>query len=190
MTVHHNGHCLEDGEIYEYLTGSPAANQKSSIESHLSGCANCRQELAQLLRILNPETVASSEIAQESQPQEIRDMVAFVQKVSRNESKRNLFYRWGSIADRFCRLFTSRAAPATSGWTCLSNPRYRKELLLTAKRHPAGLNDISARLLESGKERLRRFLLWVISISKKANSAAQNESFRLCLTIETRTCKR
>ncbi len=98
MTVHHNGHCLEDGEIYEYLTGSPAAAQKSNIESHLSRCANCRQELAQLLRILNPEQAESSEIAQESSPQEIRNMVAFVQKVSRNESKKRSIYRWGSIA--------------------------------------------------------------------------------------------
>jgi CHAT domain-containing protein len=98
MTIRSNGHCLEDDEIYNYLTGSSGEKYRSNIESHLSICPDCRRELAQLLRVLNPEPSESSEIAQEPPPQEIRDMLALVQKVSRGESKKKRIYQWGAIA--------------------------------------------------------------------------------------------
>jgi len=98
MTTQLNEHCLEDEEIYSYLTGGPGAKYRSNVESHIAACPRCRQELAQLLQILNPEPGESSEIAQVPPPQEIQNLLALVQKVSRGESRKKRIYQWGAIA--------------------------------------------------------------------------------------------
>ncbi len=98
MTTPSNGHCLEDEEIYSYLTGASRVTNTSNVESHLSACPSCRRELAQLLQILNPEPGKSSEAAQDPPPHEIQNLLAVVQKVSQGESRKKRIYQWGAIA--------------------------------------------------------------------------------------------
>jgi hypothetical protein len=92
MTTPLSGHCLEDDEIYRYVMEGSEARHGSSIESHLAACPRCRQELAQLLQVLNPEPGESSATAQEPPPQEIQNLLALVQKASRGESRKKRIY--------------------------------------------------------------------------------------------------
>jgi CHAT domain-containing protein len=96
------GHCLDDDDFYSYLTRSQGRQPLPSIEAHLTTCARCRQELAELARILHPEVQGVVEMAPEPSPQEIENTLALIQKASRREkgsaARRRQWYRWGAAA--------------------------------------------------------------------------------------------
>jgi CHAT domain-containing protein/lipoprotein NlpI len=98
MKKHQDGPCLEDKDFYSYLAGPLEEKRRLDIEAHLSACPHCRKELSGLIRILNPESEEQTESKQEASPQEIQNILAFLQKTSRKESNRKRFYQWGAIA--------------------------------------------------------------------------------------------
>ncbi len=98
MKKNHKDICLGWEEFYNYLTGAPDDRPDSNIEAHLSACPRCRKELAEALRLLNPEADRPSTNAQAPSHQEIRNTLSYIQTVARHESKAKRRYRWGSIA--------------------------------------------------------------------------------------------
>jgi CHAT domain-containing protein len=96
MTTGRNGHCPEDTDFYTYLTRSPEERVGSALELHVSKCPSCRQKLAELLRMLNPEPEA--EAMPDPTPREIQDTLALISQVSGQELKNRRLYRWGGIA--------------------------------------------------------------------------------------------
>ena len=98
MTISPNGDCLKEEDLYSYLTASPKAETDSKAQLHLSACSQCRQELAGLIRVLHPEPGDATEAAEQPSPEEIRNTLAFIHKVSDRKPYNKRWYRWGAVA--------------------------------------------------------------------------------------------
>jgi CHAT domain-containing protein len=96
------GHCLEDGDYYNYVTRTQGQRSLADIEAHLSTCTGCRRELAELARILQPEAQGVIELPPEPTPQEIESTLELIQRTSRrgtvSAAGRLRLYRWGAAA--------------------------------------------------------------------------------------------
>ncbi len=91
MNITQNGRCLNDQEFYEYVAGKKSDLR---VQTHLSFCSSCRQELAELMRTLDESL---SEPVQNPQPLEIEQGLKIVQGAARSAS-RKLLYKWSSVA--------------------------------------------------------------------------------------------
>jgi CHAT domain-containing protein len=77
--------CLSDADLYRYVSGQSGVEENHSIETHLSRCADCRQDLAGLLEILHPvREHAGIEIPQLSEP-EFAQTIALIRSTSQQE---------------------------------------------------------------------------------------------------------
>jgi CHAT domain-containing protein/Flp pilus assembly protein TadD len=94
MKIVPNGRCIGDQEFYEYIAGK-GGEPDANIQAHLSSCSQCRQSLAELMRIMDEIPSAPAE---DPDPLEIKKALAAIQRVSRSESNNKLLYIYGSIA--------------------------------------------------------------------------------------------
>jgi CHAT domain-containing protein len=95
------GRCLDDDDFYSYMTRSQGRQPLPVVEAHLTSCARCRRELAELTRMLHPEVQGIIEMAPEPSAQEIRNTLELIQRASRRQTgaaRRIRWYRWGAAA--------------------------------------------------------------------------------------------
>ena len=50
------GRCLTGDDLYRYIACPPGQRSTPAVESHLAKCPDCAEELAQLLKMLHPES--------------------------------------------------------------------------------------------------------------------------------------
>lgn len=100
-----NGQCLSDMDLYNYLTRKPGQRSLAELESHVSTCAHCLNDLAELIKVLHPEPGHLSESTPEVSRKEIQETLELIQKVTRRESQTAVRaglwrsrYRWALAA--------------------------------------------------------------------------------------------
>ncbi len=74
-----NNGCLTDGDLYDYISGQGRAGKHSPLEAHLAACSSCRQNLAGLLKILDPDAERDMKEIQEPSGEEIGQIMALIQ---------------------------------------------------------------------------------------------------------------
>ena len=93
-------HCLQDDDFYAYLTRSPGQPVPDPIQTHLVNCDRCREELAELVKMLHPEGQDAVDL--EPSEKEIEDTLALIQQTEQAGRKAQTsgtpWYRWGAIA--------------------------------------------------------------------------------------------
>jgi CHAT domain-containing protein/thioredoxin-like negative regulator of GroEL len=77
--------CLTDSDLYDYVSGQGGAQRLGLLEAHLSRCYSCRQNLAGLLKILNPDAAQDLGEIPELSREELDRSIATIRKVSRKE---------------------------------------------------------------------------------------------------------
>ena len=94
--------CLTDSDLYSYIARQGGAERLSLWESHLANCSPCRQNLAGLLKILNPDAEQDRSVVTEPSKEELDRTIAIIQEVSRKErAGRNRLFpgiRWSVAA--------------------------------------------------------------------------------------------
>lgn len=77
--------CLTDEDLYSYIAKQGGAERLSHLEAHLANCSSCRQDLAELLKILNPDAEQDMREFPESSNETLDQTISIIQKVSRKE---------------------------------------------------------------------------------------------------------
>jgi CHAT domain-containing protein/thioredoxin-like negative regulator of GroEL len=92
--------CVTSDELYQYLTEPAALKHKARLEKHLTECASCRQELAELLQLLYPASGEAVEEFPEPDQQEIERTVNLVRTANRTSKavQRNRWVSWFGAA--------------------------------------------------------------------------------------------
>ncbi len=93
--------CLDEGDLYGYVTGSPGARSVEELELHLVRCSACREELAGLLQLLHPEAGDTLEAEPECASSEIQrnlDLIRSTSADAANKRPRRRWYYWGVAA--------------------------------------------------------------------------------------------
>jgi CHAT domain-containing protein/predicted negative regulator of RcsB-dependent stress response len=86
--------CLSDDDLCRYVALPQGSGLAPDLETHLSNCPDCREELAQLLKLLHPETRDAPDDALAPSEAEIAQTVALIQGVARQEERRKQSRRW------------------------------------------------------------------------------------------------
>ena len=60
------GHCLSDMDLYRYLARTPGDRSLADLEAHVSTCPHCLEALAELIKLLHPESGHVVQPAQET----------------------------------------------------------------------------------------------------------------------------
>jgi CHAT domain-containing protein len=74
-----NERCLTTDELLRYISHPCPDEGLPEIEAHLSVCASCREELAEVLKLLHPESTDLRDAPPALSDQEIKEAVALVQ---------------------------------------------------------------------------------------------------------------
>ncbi len=93
--------CLDDNDLYGYVTGSPGTRPAEELELHLASCAVCREELAGLLELLHPEADDAPEAEPGCPSQEMRNTLELIRQTSgprAGNSSGRRWYQWGAAA--------------------------------------------------------------------------------------------
>ncbi len=95
INTHHGG-CLSADDLYSYVADSPGRRSRSGLESHLSNCPRCRHELAEIMRLLEPEPQSIAAHDGLLSGREIESLLTVVKRASRNdEDAKPNFANWG-----------------------------------------------------------------------------------------------
>ena len=101
VSPHLRDTCLTAEAIGRYASGSMGPEDLSKVERHLTGCSGCRQELAEVVQLLNPDQNLGDEIPALSSA-EIDETLSLIRGVSREEGERKGRYarrlRWAGLA--------------------------------------------------------------------------------------------
>jgi CHAT domain-containing protein/tetratricopeptide (TPR) repeat protein len=94
--------CLSTDQFYEYIAQPPGWKTKRPAELHLASCVECREELAELLRMLYPEGEEAEEREVEPSQAEINQIVTLVSNAG-HESRparpaRRRAFEWAAAA--------------------------------------------------------------------------------------------
>ncbi|HVN80574.1 MAG TPA: hypothetical protein VMW38_16375 [Terriglobia bacterium] len=63
--------CMSDIDLYSYLARAPGDRSLANLEAHISTCSHCLDELAELIKLLHPESEQAGQQRQETSPVEI-----------------------------------------------------------------------------------------------------------------------
>ena len=63
--------CMSDMDLYSYLARAPGDRSLANLEAHISTCSHCLDELAELIKLLHPESEQVGQPAQEASQVEI-----------------------------------------------------------------------------------------------------------------------
>jgi CHAT domain-containing protein/Tfp pilus assembly protein PilF len=87
--------CLSDDDLYHYISGQEFNGNLNLVEAHLAQCLDCRQNLAELLAILYPNTEQPTMEIIEPSKAELDRAIATIQEISRKEHpSRKRFSHW------------------------------------------------------------------------------------------------
>jgi len=89
------GSCLTIDDLYCFIAGPPGGDRNSGLEAHLAHCDQCREELAEVLKLLHPETPDPSAADSPLSDAEIDQTLAMIRAVDRRERRVKEHYRWG-----------------------------------------------------------------------------------------------
>ncbi len=93
-----HGSCFTIEDLYRYVASPPDAGRLRDLESHLAGCESCRQELAEVLRLIHPESEDAAENLPPLSEGEIAQTIAMIQNVASKEGQQRRFGRWAHWA--------------------------------------------------------------------------------------------
>jgi CHAT domain-containing protein len=88
------GRCLTSDDLYRYIASPPGQGSTPGVESHLAKCPDCAEELAQLLKMLHPESDDSPAAVLPPTDNEIAQTLALIQEVARKEAHQTIRRRW------------------------------------------------------------------------------------------------
>ena len=93
--------CLTMDDLYRYVAVPSGKGSTSDLEPHLASCPRCREELAEVLKLLHPESQDPSDAAAPPSEAEIAQTMALIQDVTRKEKgqrERSPWTRWAAAA--------------------------------------------------------------------------------------------
>ncbi len=140
------GSCFTPEDLYRYAADPPAAGRLKDLESHLAACAGCREELAEVLKLLHPEHEVSAQDLPPLSEAEISETIAMIRNVVRKEERLHRRNRWTYWATAAAAAVVLLAAGA--GLVYLNNRRKTDQYLAQARlsleevysdRSPSGL---------------------------------------------------
>jgi CHAT domain-containing protein/tetratricopeptide (TPR) repeat protein len=88
-------------DLYRYVAVPSGKGSTSDLEPHLASCPRCREELAEVLKLLHPESQDPSDAAVPPSEAEIAQTMALIQDVARKEKEkreRSPWTRWVAAA--------------------------------------------------------------------------------------------
>lgn len=90
-----NKTCLSEEDLYTYISGRAGAERLRILETHLAKCSYCRQNLAEVLEILEPSAEKTAIENSEPSKAELDHTIAVIQSISRKtRSDGNRRSRW------------------------------------------------------------------------------------------------